>query len=167
MYTKILSNLLTISSFRIGVPSILFLQKIPILFYGAKLMFWSFVAIFSLTIFWACTKQRFCFSESYLFSNQIGVLHMSIVPIMPRPKNKLHYIPYKDCSTSLHGRYSSNFLLYLLCNEVELETVKESRKNWNFHFDLQLDPIVLKFTFAYCQEAAVTSQKAQNFQFVE
>ena len=48
-----------------------------------------------------------------------------------------------------------------------VETVKESRKNWNFHFDLQLVPIVLEVTFVYCQGAAVISQKAQNFQFVE
>ena len=50
---------------------------------------------------------------------------------------------------------------------LKLETVKESRKNWNFHFDLQLVPIVLEVTCVYCQEAAVISQKAQNFQFVE
>jgi len=43
----------------------------------------------------------------------------------------------------------------------------EWRKNWNFHFALQLVPIVLEVTLVYCQEAAVMSQKAQNFQFVE
>jgi hypothetical protein len=43
---------------------------------------------------------------------------------------------------------------------VYVETVKESRKYWSFHFDLQLVPIVLELTFVYCQEA-------QNFQLVE
>ena len=33
----------------------------------------------------------------------------------------------------------------------DLETVKESRKNWNFHFDLQLHPTVLNGTYSYCQ----------------
>ena len=36
---------------------------------------------------------------------------------------------------------------------IYVETVKESRKYWNFHFDLQLVPIVLEVTFVYCQEA--------------
>ena len=48
-----------------------------------------------------------------------------------------------------------------------VETVKESRNNWDFHFDLQLVPIVLEVTFVYCQGATVISQKAQNFQSVE
>ena len=43
---------------------------------------------------------------------------------------------------------------------VYVETVKESRKYWNFHFDLQLVPIVLELTFVYCQEV-------QNLQFEE
>ena len=94
MYTKILSNLLTIASFRIGAPSILFLLKKANNFLWCQIDVWSFVTFFGLTFFWACAKQRFCFSESYSFSNQIGVPYLSIVPIMPRPKHKLHYIPY-------------------------------------------------------------------------
>ena len=55
----------------------------------------------------------------------------------------------------------------MLWSKSILERVKEWRKNWNFHFALQLVPIVLEVTLVYCQEAAVMSQKAQNFEFVE
>ena len=43
-----------------------------------------------------------------------------------------------------------------------LETVKESRKIWNFHFDLQLVPAVPNGTFIYCQEAGVISKRLKT-----
>ena len=39
----------------------------------------------------------------------------------------------------------------------ELETVKESRKIWNFHFDLHLVPTVLNNTLLCCQETGIIS----------
>ena len=46
---------------------IFFYKKRPKLFYGVKLIFWSFVTLFFLTIFWSGAKQRFCFSERSIF----------------------------------------------------------------------------------------------------
>ena len=44
------------------------------------------------------------------------------------------------------------FMLKVLSLGLVLETVKESRKNWNFHFDLQLVPIVLEVTFVFAKK---------------
>ena len=46
---------------------------------------------------------------------------------------------------------------------VALETVKESRKNWNFHFDLQLHPTVLNGTYLYCQIIDFIPARTQIF----
>ena len=61
---------------------------------------------------------------------------------------------------------SSNFSNRLHIHFWAVETVKESRKIWDFYFDLQLVPTVLNDTFRYCQETGVISKKAQNFQCV-
>ena len=43
-----------------------------------------------------------------------------------------------------------------------LETVKESRKILNCHFDLQLVPTDPVGTFLYCEETDIITQKTQN-----
>ena len=45
---------------------------------------------------------------------------------------------------------------------IQVETVKESWKIWNFHLDLQLVPTVPNGTFLYCQETNIITQKTQN-----
>ena len=56
----------------------------------------------------------------------------------------LFWYYYRWDSICRMGMYASN---------LKLETVKESRKNWNFHFDLQLRPTVLNDTHLYCQSS--------------
>ena len=45
--------------------------------------------------------------------------------------------------------FSTMCIVCIEKTRVLLETVKESRKNWNFHFDLQLHPTVLNGTYLY------------------
>ena len=47
-------------------------------------------------------------------------------------------------------------------NSVSTRDSKESRKIWNFHFDLQLFPTVPNGTFLYCQETGIITQKTQK-----
>ena len=47
----------------------------------------------------------------------------------------------------------------VLINQKTLETVKESRKILNYHFDLQLVPTYPVGTFLYCQETDIITQK--------
>ena len=49
----------------------------------------------------------------------------------------------------------------------KLETVKESRKNQNFHFDLQIHPTLLNSTYLHCQMTGFIPIRVQNFQNVE
>ena len=50
----------------------------------------------------------------------------------------------------------------VLVNQKDLETVKESRKILNCHFDLQLVPTDPVGTFLYCEETDIITQKTQN-----
>ena len=68
-----------------------------------------------------------------------------------------YLLPLQAAPGSNKFSYKS-FLLQL----STLETVKESRKIWNFRFDLQLVPIVPNGTFLYCQETGIIIQKNQN-----
>ena len=64
-----------------------------------------------------------------------------------------------DIHNSLQDIETNHHCYYL----VRIETVKESRKIWNFHFDLQLHPTVLNGTYFYCQIIDFIPLRAQNF----
>ena len=66
---------------------------------------------------------------------------------------KLFYLISLDLQKQYTGEWDT----------FEVETVKESRKNCNFHFDLQLHPTVLNGTYLYCQIIGFIPLRAQNF----
>ena len=67
----------------------------------------------------------------------------------PFTKNVVRKCGFLVSERSLCWALALCVLYVLKKTRVLLETVKESRKNWNFHFDLQLHPTVLNGTYLY------------------
>ena len=59
----------------------------------------------------------------------------------------------------------SAFVLHIF--ETSVEAIKESSKNQNFHFDLQVPPTLLNGTHLHCQMNGFISIRVQNFSNVE
>ena len=51
-------------------------------------------------------------------------------------------------------------VVYVFTLEI---VMNELRKNWNFHFDLQLHPTDLSGTYLYCQMIGFIPRRAQIF----